>query len=146
MYKIEVKMPEFCVTGGTGLIAAYLIKSLLQKGHIVRTTARDPGTNMLISILIQKIQDYLISSFTIYVWLSFINFLHSTFSLTSENTEKVGYLLQLNGAKERLKIMRADLVEEGSFDAAVEGADGVFHVASPVLVPYDDNVKASPCA
>lgn len=69
--------------------------------------------------------------------------LHVTFSPTSENIEKVGYLLELNGAKERLKIMRADLVEEGSFDAAVEGADGVFHVASPVLVPYDDNVKAS---
>ncbi|XP_057765731.1 tetraketide alpha-pyrone reductase 2 [Salvia miltiorrhiza] len=100
-------MPEYCVTGGTGLIAAYLIKSLLEKGHIVRTTARDP-----------------------------------------ENIEKVGYLLQLNGAKERLKIMRADLVEEGSFDAAVEGVDGVFHVASPVLVPYDDNVKENlidPC-
>lgn len=53
--------------------------------------------------------------------------------------------MQLNGAKERLKIMRADLVEEGSFDAAVESADGVFHVASPVLVANDDNVKASPC-
>lgn len=37
-------MPEYCVTGGTGLIAAYLIKSLLEKGHTVRTTARDPGT------------------------------------------------------------------------------------------------------
>lgn len=98
-------MPEYCVTGGTGLIAAYLIKSLLEKGHLVRTTVRDPG-----------------------------------------NIQKIGYLLQLNGAKERLKIMRADLVEEGSFDAAVEGADGVFHVASPVLVPYDDNVKASASA
>lgn len=69
--------------------------------------------------------------------------LHVTFSPTLENIEKVGYLLELNGAKERLKIMRADLVEEGSFDAAVEGVDGVFHVASPVLVAYDDNVKAS---
>lgn len=41
--------------------------------------------------------------------------------------------------------MRADLMEEGSFDEAVEGVDGVFHTASPVLVPYDDNVKASKC-
>ncbi|KAL1531822.1 Tetraketide alpha-pyrone reductase 2, variant 2 [Salvia divinorum] len=98
-------MQEYCVTGGTGLIAAYLIKSLLEKGHTVRTTARDP-----------------------------------------ENTDKVGYLMQLNGAKERLRIMRADLVEEGSFDAAVEGADGVFHVASPVLVPNDDNENLiDPC-
>ncbi|KAH6771413.1 Rossmann-fold superfamily protein [Perilla frutescens var. hirtella] len=93
-------MPEYCVTGGTGFIAAHLIKSLLQKGHIVRTTARDP-----------------------------------------ENIEKIGYLLELNGAKERLKIMRADLLEEGSFDTAVEGADGVFHVASPVIVAYEDNIK-----
>ncbi|KAG6391694.1 hypothetical protein SASPL_149452 [Salvia splendens] len=98
-------MPEYCVTGGTGLVAAYLIKSLLEKGYIVRTTARDP-----------------------------------------ENTDKVGYLMQLKGAKERLKIMRADLVEEGSFDAAVEGVDGVFHVASPVLVANDDNEKLiDPC-
>lgn len=48
MYGIEryVKMPLYCVTGGTGLIAAYLIKSLLENGHAVRTTARDPGTNI----------------------------------------------------------------------------------------------------
>ncbi|CAA0809005.1 Tetraketide alpha-pyrone reductase 2 [Striga hermonthica] len=95
-------MPEYCVTGGTGFIAAYLVKSLLEKGHTVRTTVRDP-----------------------------------------ENAEKVGYLWELNGAKERLKIMKADLVNEGSFDEAVEGVDGVFHTASPVFVSHDDNVMAS---
>ncbi|XP_077243933.1 tetraketide alpha-pyrone reductase 2-like isoform X2 [Tasmannia lanceolata] len=31
-------MPEFCVTGGTGFIAAYLVKALLDKGYFVRTT------------------------------------------------------------------------------------------------------------
>jgi len=36
-------MAEYCVTGGTGLIAAYLVKALLEKGHTVRTTVRDPG-------------------------------------------------------------------------------------------------------
>ncbi|KAL6573687.1 Tetraketide alpha-pyrone reductase 2 [Orobanche hederae] len=95
-------MPEYCVTGGTGFIAAYLIKSLLEKGHVVRTTVRDP-----------------------------------------ENAEKIGYLWELNGAKGKLKIMKADLLEEGSFDEAVEGVDGVFHTASPVLVPYDNNIMAS---
>ena len=35
-------MPDFCVTGGTGFIAAYLIKRLLEDGHSVRTTVRDP--------------------------------------------------------------------------------------------------------
>ncbi|PIN22552.1 Flavonol reductase/cinnamoyl-CoA reductase [Handroanthus impetiginosus] len=97
----------YCVTGGTGFIAAYIIKSLLDKGHSVRTTVRDP-----------------------------------------ENVEKVGYLWELNGAKERLKIMKADLMVEGSFDEAVEGVDGVFHTASPVLVANDNNVKENlidPC-
>ncbi|GKV43972.1 hypothetical protein SLEP1_g51202 [Rubroshorea leprosula] len=100
-------MPEYCVTGGTGFIAAYLVKSLLEKGHTVRTTARNP-----------------------------------------EDESKVGYLREFPGAKERLKIMKADLMVEGSFDEAVEGVHGVFHTASPVLVPYDDNVKATlidPC-
>ncbi|GER28487.1 NAD(P)-binding Rossmann-fold superfamily protein [Striga asiatica] len=98
-------MPEYCVTGGTGFIASYLIKSLLEKGHAVRTTVRNP-----------------------------------------ENAEKVSYLWELNGAKERLKIMKADLVDEGSFDEAVEGVDGVFHTASPVLVSHDDNENlVNPC-
>ncbi|KAL0424755.1 UNVERIFIED_CONTAM: Tetraketide alpha-pyrone reductase 2 [Sesamum radiatum] len=92
---------------GNGFIAAYLIKSLLEKGHNVRTTVRNP-----------------------------------------ENVEKVGYLWELNGAKERLRIMKADLLNEGSFDEAVDGVDGVFHTASPVLVAYDDNIKENlidPC-
>ncbi|KDP29402.1 hypothetical protein JCGZ_18323 [Jatropha curcas] len=100
-------MPEYCVTGGTGFIAAYLIKSLLDKGHTVRATVRDPG-----------------------------------------DSEKVGFLREFNGAKERLKILKADLLVEGSFDEAIQGVDGVFHTASPVIVSYDDNVQATlidPC-
>ncbi|CAI9096219.1 OLC1v1032307C2 [Oldenlandia corymbosa var. corymbosa] len=100
-------MPEYCVTGGTGFIAAYLVKSLLEKGHNVRTTVRDP-----------------------------------------ENVKKVGFLWELNGAKARLKIVKADLLVDGSFDEAVQGVDGVFHTASPVLVPYDEHVKENlidPC-
>ncbi|KAF5958031.1 hypothetical protein HYC85_005256 [Camellia sinensis] len=83
-------MAEYCITGGTGFIAAYLVKSLLEKGHFVRATVRDP-----------------------------------------ENVEKVGFLWELSGAKERLKIFKADLMVEGSFDKAIEGVDGVFHTASP---------------
>lgn len=100
-------MPEFCVTGGTGFIAAYLVKALLEKGHIVRTTVRNP-----------------------------------------DDLDKVGYLTQLSGEKERLKILKADLMVEGSFDEAVSGVDGVFHTASPVIVPYDNNIQATlidPC-
>ncbi|KAK7275260.1 hypothetical protein RIF29_16370 [Crotalaria pallida] len=100
-------MPEYCVTGGTGFIAAYLVKDLLEKGHTVRTTVRNP-----------------------------------------EDGEKVGFLRELSGAKERLKILKADLLLEGSFDEALMGVDGVFHTASPVLVSYDDNIQATlidPC-
>ncbi|KAL4311262.1 hypothetical protein GQ457_01G012740 [Hibiscus cannabinus] len=100
-------MVEYCVTGGTGFIAAYLVKSLLEKGCYVRTTVRDP-----------------------------------------ENVEKVGFLWEMKGAKERLKVFKADLMEEGSFDEAIQGVHGVFHTASPVLVPCDSNVQETlidPC-
>ncbi|XP_057550158.1 phenylacetaldehyde reductase-like [Amaranthus tricolor] len=46
--------------------------------------------------------------------------------------DKVGHLLKLEGAKERLHIFKADLMEEGSFDSAISGCQGVFHTASPV--------------
>lgn len=36
-----------------------------------------------------------------------------------------------DGAKERLHLIKANLLEQGSFDAAVAGCDGVFHSASP---------------
>ncbi|CAM8938940.1 unnamed protein product [Rhodiola kirilowii] len=100
-------MPKYCVTGGTGFIGAYLVKGLLDKGHTVRTTVRNPN-----------------------------------------DQEKVGFLLKLDGAEKRLKLVKADLMLEGSFDEAVDGVDGVFHAASPVLVPYDDNIQANlidPC-
>ena len=38
----------------------------------------------------------------------------------------------MSGAKDRLKVMKADLLVEGSFDKAVDGVDGVFHTAAPV--------------
>ncbi|XP_024032264.1 dihydroflavonol 4-reductase-like, partial [Morus notabilis] len=33
---------------------------------------------------------------------------------------------------DRLRLFRADLNEEGSFNEAVKGCDGVFHVATPM--------------
>lgn len=48
------------------------------------------------------------------------------------NPKKVSHLVNLDGAKERLHLFKADLLEEGSFDSVVEGCDGVFHTASPV--------------
>ncbi|KAF7833714.1 cinnamoyl-CoA reductase 1-like [Senna tora] len=51
--------------------------------------------------------------------------------------KKVEHLYKLEGAKERLQLIKADLLQEGSFDSAVEGCEGVFHTASPCV----DNSK-----
>ncbi|KAL6327855.1 hypothetical protein AAG906_026529 [Vitis piasezkii] len=48
--------------------------------------------------------------------------------------KKTQHLLSLDGAKERLHLFKADLMEEGSFDSVVDGCDGVFHTASPVAM------------
>ncbi|KAF3449992.1 hypothetical protein FNV43_RR06071 [Rhamnella rubrinervis] len=55
-----------------------------------------------------------------------------------ENEKKLGHLWRLEGARERLKLVKADLKEEGSFDKAIFGCHGVFHTASPVLKPASD--------
>ncbi|WVZ00590.1 hypothetical protein V8G54_026659 [Vigna mungo] len=49
----------------------------------------------------------------------------------AHNPKKVDHLVNLDGAKERLQLFKADLLDEGSFDSAVEGCDAVFHTASP---------------
>lgn len=47
----------------------------------------------------------------------------------------------MDGAKERLKLFKADLMVEGSFDEAVNGVDGVFHTASPVSTFDPQNIQ-----
>uniref|UniRef100_A0A7C9E307 NAD-dependent epimerase/dehydratase domain-containing protein n=1 Tax=Opuntia streptacantha TaxID=393608 RepID=A0A7C9E307_OPUST len=51
---------------------------------------------------------------------------------------KVGHLHALDGAKERLHLFKAQLLEEGAFDAAVEGCECVFHTASPFYHDVQD--------
>ncbi|KAK7280677.1 hypothetical protein RJT34_25744 [Clitoria ternatea] len=48
------------------------------------------------------------------------------------NMKKVKHLLELPGAKNKLSLWKADLTEEGSFDEAIKGCIGVFHVATPM--------------
>ncbi|KAK4482426.1 hypothetical protein RD792_009581 [Penstemon davidsonii] len=52
--------------------------------------------------------------------------------------KKTHHLLALDGAKERLKLIKADLLEEGSFDSLVDGCVGVFHTASPFFFDTKD--------
>ncbi|CAA2966124.1 putative anthocyanidin reductase [Olea europaea var. sylvestris] len=49
---------------------------------------------------------------------------------TVRNPEKSFHLLNQWESKEQLRLFRADLQEDGSFDEAVRGCDGVFHVAA----------------
>uniref|UniRef100_A0A0E0MZP0 Flavanone 4-reductase n=1 Tax=Oryza rufipogon TaxID=4529 RepID=A0A0E0MZP0_ORYRU len=54
------------------------------------------------------------------------------------NVGKTKPLLELAGSKERLTLWKADLGEEGSFDAAIRGCTGVFHVATPMDFESED--------
>ncbi|GFP80063.1 cinnamoyl-coa reductase 1, partial [Phtheirospermum japonicum] len=60
-----------------------------------------------------------------------------------DDPKKTEHLLALDGAKERLKLIKADLLEEGSFDAVVDGCDGVFHTASPFSLAICDDPQAN---
>ncbi|XP_042491718.1 phenylacetaldehyde reductase-like isoform X2 [Macadamia integrifolia] len=52
--------------------------------------------------------------------------------------KKTEHLLSLDGAKERLHLLKANLLEEGSFDSVVDGCEGVFHTASPFYYAIKD--------
>ncbi|ONK78386.1 uncharacterized protein A4U43_C02F18240 [Asparagus officinalis] len=49
----------------------------------------------------------------------------------SADPKKTEHLRALDGASERLHLVKANLLEEGSFDSVVDGCEGVFHTASP---------------
>ncbi len=85
---------KILVTGGTGYIASWVIKFLLEKGYVVHTTVRD-----------------------------------------KKNAEKLRHLVKM--AEElpgELIFFEADLLEDGSFEAAMEGIDIVIHMASPFFI------------
>ncbi|MFP4210636.1 MAG: NAD-dependent epimerase/dehydratase family protein [Alkalispirochaeta sp.] len=79
------------VTGASGYLGSWIVKTALNRGHRVRGTVRDP-----------------------------------------DDLRKTQHLREMPG-NERLALYRADLLESGSFDAAVDGADVVIHSASPFI-------------
>ena len=60
------------------------------------------------------------------------------FEYSIDDPKKTDHLLALDGAKERLKLFKANLLEEGSFDSVVDKCVGVFHTASPVSLAASD--------
>ncbi|KAL7174182.1 hypothetical protein ACSBR2_033440 [Camellia fascicularis] len=101
-----------CVTGGSGYIASWLVKLLLQRDYTVRASIRDP-----------------------FYWNWNFWLLHY---IRLANPKKTEHLLALDGAKERLHLFKGNLLEEGSFDSVVDGCDGVFHTASPCFFTTSD--------
>ncbi|KAI5081564.1 hypothetical protein GOP47_0001307 [Adiantum capillus-veneris] len=55
-----------------------------------------------------------------------------------DDPSKTQILRNLPGAEERLQLVRGQLLEEGGFDDAVYGCDGVFHCASPTEFSFED--------
>lgn len=54
------------------------------------------------------------------------------FNSLADHLRDVSFLTNQPGASERLRIFNADLDKPDSFDAAIEGCIGVFHVAHPI--------------
>lgn len=55
------------------------------------------------------------------------------------NKDKVAHLLALGESLPgKLELHEADLLKQGSFDKVVEGADYVFHTASPFFHKVND--------
>jgi dihydroflavonol-4-reductase len=55
-----------------------------------------------------------------------------------KNPWEYPFLLNLPGAHERLKLEKADLLEEGSYDKVVAGCEYVIHTASPFEMNVED--------
>jgi hypothetical protein len=52
----------------------------------------------------------------------------------AEDESETKHLQAMDGANSRLRLFQMDLLEPASIRPAVEGARGVFHVASPVIL------------
>jgi nucleoside-diphosphate-sugar epimerase len=82
------------VTGASGYIAGWIVKYLLEAGHTVHGTVRDPAKKTGLEHL-QKLSD---------------------------------------AHPGKLKLFKADLLDEGSYDVAMQGCELVMHTASPFII------------
>ncbi len=100
---MSTKHSTVLVTGASGYIAGWIVKQLLEEGHTVHATVRDPA-----------------------------------------KTSSVAHLLAIaEKSPGTLKLFKADLLDQGSFDAAVAGCSVVMHTASPFVIDgYTDANEA----
>ncbi|MDD7911062.1 NAD-dependent epimerase/dehydratase family protein [Pseudovibrio exalbescens] len=97
MFKVDTSAP-ILVTGASGYVAGWIVKSLLEAGATVHACVRDPGNQTKLQHL----------------------------SNLAERT---------NG---KLKFFASDLLEKGSYAAAMKGCKFVFHTASPFTISVQD--------
>ncbi|MQL90277.1 hypothetical protein Taro_022865 [Colocasia esculenta] len=114
-----------CVTGAGGFVASWLVKLLLEKGYTVKGTVRNPG---VLPLLVSRLWSGW-HSFLLCFWCSWFGVVNL---VMDADDPKNSHLKELEGAKERLVLCRADLLDYESLRSAIEGCDGVFHTASPV--------------
>lgn len=93
MNSIDKSKPVL-VTGGSGYVAGWIVKLLLEDGLTVHTTVRDPAKQSSVAPL------------------------HDMAASSSG----------------KLTIFQADLLDQGSFDAAMKDCELVFHTASPFIM------------
>ena len=90
----DIKKTPILVTGASGYIASWIIQYLLEDGHTVHATVRNPN-----------------------------------------KTQSVQHLKNIaQNTSGTLHLFAADLLQEGSFDAAMQGCVTVIHTASPFLL------------
>lgn len=93
MTEIDPNAPVL-VTGASGYLGSWIVRLLLEAGHTVHGTVRDP-----------------------------------------DRKAKLEHLSKLSAAHPgRLVLFRADLMDEGSFDAAMATCELVMHTASPFIL------------
>lgn len=90
----DVRKEKVLVTGGTGYLASWIVKYLLDEGYEVHTTVRNLRDQSLYRYLTELLENH----------------------------------------PGKLTLYEADLLKEGSFDAAVSGCSIVIHTASPFRI------------
>uniref|UniRef100_A0A164YC42 Dihydroflavonol 4-reductase n=1 Tax=Daucus carota subsp. sativus TaxID=79200 RepID=A0A164YC42_DAUCS len=124
-----------CVTGASGYIGSWLVKRLLERGYHVRATVRDPGMEEKRTVCVTGASGY-IGSWLVKRLLERGYHVRATVRDPGESSagdeKKVKTLLELPKASTHLSLWKADLAEENSYDEAIQGCEGVFHVATPM--------------
>lgn len=121
-----------CVTGASGFIASWVVKLLLQRGYTVRATVRDPSK--LKSLFLEFFWSLLYKACCGMKLVLDWSLENGLIFWSADDPKKMRHLMELDGAKQRLQLFKAELLEAGSFDPVVHGCRGVFHTASPVIL------------